>query len=73
MEEHCVTVLNTSGRTRLVPLQHMVPEQSARILLKLECENPTGSMKDRTTGFIVPLWTETVADEIQEALPREET
>src|SRR6266850_2437979 len=42
-----VTVLNAIGRTRLVPLQHMVPDQSARILLKLEYENPTGSMKDR--------------------------
>jgi cysteine synthase len=43
----CVTVLDTIGRTRLIPLRHMVPEGSARILLKLEYENPTGSMKDR--------------------------
>ena len=35
------------GRTRLIPLQHMVPEESARIWVKLEYENPTGSMKDR--------------------------
>jgi cysteine synthase A len=42
-----MTVLDTIGRTRLLPLQHMVPEKSARILLKLEYENPTGSMKDR--------------------------
>ena len=35
------------GRTRLLPLRYMVPEGSARILLKLEHENPTGSMKDR--------------------------
>ena len=35
------------GRTRLLPLRHMVPKGSARILLKLEYENPTGSMKDR--------------------------
>jgi cysteine synthase A len=42
-----VTVLGTIGRTRLIPLQHVVPEGSARILLKLEYENPTGSMKDR--------------------------
>ncbi len=41
------TVLNTIGRTRLIPLRHMVPEESARILVKLEYENPTGSMKDR--------------------------
>jgi len=42
-----MTVLDTIGRTRLIPLQHMVPAGSARILLKLEYENPTGSMKDR--------------------------
>jgi cysteine synthase A len=41
------TVLEIIGKTRLVPLQHMVPERSARILVKLEYENPTGSMKDR--------------------------
>jgi cysteine synthase A len=42
-----VTVLDAIGRTRLLPLRHLVPEGSARILLKLEYENPTGSMKDR--------------------------
>jgi cysteine synthase A len=42
-----VTVLDAIGGTRLVPLRHLVPEGSARILLKLEYENPTGSMKDR--------------------------
>jgi cysteine synthase len=42
-----MTVLDMIGRTRLLPLQHMVPEESARIVVKLEYENPTGSMKDR--------------------------
>jgi len=46
-EERRMTVLDTIGGTRLVPLRHMVPEKSARIFLKLEYENPTGSMKDR--------------------------
>jgi cysteine synthase A len=40
-------MLDTIGGTRLIPLRHMVPEGSARILIKLEYENPTGSMKDR--------------------------
>jgi cysteine synthase A len=40
-------ILGTIGNTRLVPLRHIVPEGSARILVKLEYENPTGSMKDR--------------------------
>lgn len=42
-----MTVLDAIGRTRLIPLQHIVPAESARILVKLEYENPTGSMKDR--------------------------
>jgi cysteine synthase len=42
-----MTVLDTIGRTRLLPLRHMVPPGSSRILVKLEYENPTGSMKDR--------------------------
>src|SRR5262245_22899765 len=41
-----MTVLSAIGRTRLIPLRQLVPEGSARILLKLEYENPTGSMKD---------------------------
>ena len=42
-----MSILENIGRTRLVPLRHMVPKGSARVLLKLEYENPTGSMKDR--------------------------
>jgi cysteine synthase A len=42
-----MTILEGIGRTRLIPLRRMVPEGSARILMKLEYENPTGSMKDR--------------------------
>ncbi len=42
-----MTILDHIGHTRLLPLRHMVPQGSARIFLKLEYENPTGSMKDR--------------------------
>ncbi len=41
------TILDTIGGTRLVPLRHVVPKGSARVLVKAEYENPTGSMKDR--------------------------
>lgn len=41
------TILDRIGRTALVPLRHIAPANGARILLKLESENPTGSMKDR--------------------------
>lgn len=35
------------GGTPLVQLSRVVPPGSARVLLKLEFANPTGSMKDR--------------------------
>ncbi|HWS71275.1 MAG TPA: pyridoxal-phosphate dependent enzyme, partial [Thermoanaerobaculia bacterium] len=41
------TILDRIGHTSLLPLRHIVPANGARILLKLENENPTGSMKDR--------------------------
>ncbi|HEV7327389.1 MAG TPA: cysteine synthase family protein [Bosea sp. (in: a-proteobacteria)] len=41
------TILDRIGKTSLVALRHVVPANGARILLKLESENPTGSMKDR--------------------------
>jgi cysteine synthase len=40
-------ILRTIGRTPLVQLQRIVPAGSARILVKVEGANPTGSMKDR--------------------------
>lgn len=40
-------ILDCIGNTRLLPLRRVVPANGARILLKLESENPTGSMKDR--------------------------
>jgi cysteine synthase A len=40
-------ILQCIGDTPLLPLRHMRPRSGARILLKLESENPTGSMKDR--------------------------
>lgn len=40
-------ILQCIGNTNLVPLRHVAPAGGARILLKLENENPTGSMKDR--------------------------
>ena len=40
-------ILATIGNTTLLALRHVVPANGSRILLKLEGENPTGSMKDR--------------------------
>jgi cysteine synthase A len=40
-------ILQCIGNTSLLALRKVVPPNGARILLKLESENPTGSMKDR--------------------------
>src|SRR6516165_1035537 len=40
-------ILNCIGNTSLLTLRNIAPANGARILLKLESENPTGSMKDR--------------------------
>lgn len=42
-----MTVLDAIGNTTMVRLREVVPPRSARIFVKLEWENPTGSMKDR--------------------------
>jgi cysteine synthase A len=41
------TILDRIGNTTLLALRKVVPANGTRILLKLENENPTGSMKDR--------------------------
>jgi cysteine synthase A len=40
-------ILGAIGNTSLVKLRRVVPAGSAEVLVKLEWENPTGSMKDR--------------------------
>lgn len=40
-------VLECIGGTRMVALGRLVSPHSARVLIKLESDNPTGSMKDR--------------------------
>jgi len=40
-------ILECIGNTTLLPLRHITPDNGARILLKIESGNPTGSMKDR--------------------------
>jgi cysteine synthase A len=40
-------ILQCIGNTTLMELRNVVPANGSRILLKLENENPTGSMKDR--------------------------
>ena len=41
------TLLDSVGNTALVELRRITPNNGARILVKMENQNPTGSMKDR--------------------------
>ncbi|WP_445501229.1 PLP-dependent cysteine synthase family protein [Microvirga sp. G4-2] len=47
MSEKQRSILDRIGNTSLLALRKIVPSNGARILVKLENENPTGSMKDR--------------------------
>ncbi len=47
MNDSSRDILDCIGDTSLLPLRKIAPKNGARILLKLESENPTGSMKDR--------------------------
>ncbi len=46
-------VLETIGNTPLVELRRVVPPGCARILVKVEGQNPTGSMKDRMAQAMI--------------------
>jgi cysteine synthase A len=48
-----VSILQAIGNTSLVPLGKVVPPDCADILLKLEWENPTGSIKDRMANAVI--------------------
>ena len=47
MSELYRDVLGRIGGTGLLQLRHLVPASGCRVLVKLEGDNPTGSMKDR--------------------------
>jgi cysteine synthase A len=48
-----VDILASVGRTPVVELRRVVPPGCARVLVKLESHNPTGSMKDRMALAVV--------------------
>ena len=47
------SIVDLIGNTPLMPLRRVVPAEHARVLIKLESTNPTGSMKDRAALAIV--------------------
>lgn len=46
-------ILKAIGNTSLVQLRNVVPPECGKIFVKLEWENPTGSMKDRTAQAMI--------------------
>ncbi len=46
-------VLDAIGNTSMVRLNSVVPQDHAQVLVKLEWENPTGSMKDRMAEAMI--------------------
>jgi cysteine synthase A len=48
-----MSALDAVGSTTLVPLRRVVPPGCASVLVKLEWENPTGSMKDRMAQAVI--------------------
>jgi cysteine synthase len=46
-------ILQAVGNTSLVRLRKVVPRGCADIFVKLEWENPTGSMKDRMAQAVI--------------------
>src|SRR5687768_15922140 len=46
-------ILDAIGNTSLARLQKVLPTNSASIFVKLEWENPTGSMKDRMARAVI--------------------
>lgn len=48
-----MNILDTIGNTSLVQLRSIVPGNGAEIFVKLEWENPTGSMKDRMAEAVI--------------------
>jgi cysteine synthase A len=47
------SIIDLIGNTPLMPLRRVVPANDARVMVKLEAANPTGSMKDRAALAIV--------------------
>ncbi len=48
-----MTILQAIGNTSMVRLRKVVPPKCADIFVKLEWENPTGSLKDRMAQAVI--------------------
>jgi cysteine synthase len=46
-------IVDAIGNTSMVRLQRVVPPECAAVFVKLEWENPTGSVKDRMAEAVI--------------------
>lgn len=53
MRSHATDATSSVGNTPLVELKRIVPPGHARVFVKMESQNPTGSMKDRMALAVV--------------------
>lgn len=53
MSSNNFSVIDTIGNTPMLALKNIVPDNSARIIAKMESANPTGSMKDRMAKAVI--------------------
>jgi cysteine synthase A len=51
-----VDILQAIGNTSMVRLRKVVPSNGANVFVKLEWDNPTGSVKDRMARARVGVW-----------------
>lgn len=48
-----MSILKAIGNTSIIRLRHVVPAGAAEVWVKLEWENPTGSVKDRMAELVI--------------------
>ena len=53
------SITESIGQTPLVNIQELFPQSRVNIYAKLESSNPAGSLKDRTSTFIIKKALET--------------
>ncbi len=51
------SILDTIGKTPIIKLNKMVPKKDVHVYVKLESENPGGSVKDRLAYGVIE-WAE---------------
>ncbi|MEW6662271.1 MAG: cysteine synthase A [Bacillota bacterium] len=53
MDNYCRGILGAIGRTPMIEITRIDPDDRAAILAKIEAYNPSGSVKDRIAAFMV--------------------